>query len=248
MMLFFILGTIIGSFLNVIIIRYPNNQSIVHPRSHCPKCKKIIPFYYNIPIVSYILLKGKCINCDCRISPQYIFIEILTGILFYIIFNLFPFNQAILLSIVISSLIILSIIDIYHLLIPVYLIAVLYISIIPKILIYNQNIMHIITGSLVTVLYLAIPSLLISILKRNKNVIGFGDILLSVFIGAWLGSIHGILCLFLASVIGILFIIYFTIIGRDISKLKVPFGACISVSFIIIIIIEKYYNFKLFTF
>ena len=247
-MLFFFLGTIIGSFLNVVIIRIPNNQSIIYPRSHCPKCQKKIPFYYNIPILSFIILKGKCFNCNEKISQQYILVETLTGILFYIIFSLFPLDQAGLLAIVFSVLIILSVIDIYHLLIHVYLIAILYISIILKIFIYNETILETLFGSLATVLYLAIPCILIIIIKKNKSVLGFGDILLSAFIGGWMGAINGILCLFLASTIGISFFLYSIIINKRESVLKIPFGACISIAFIIIVIIEKYYNFKLFTF
>ena len=247
-MLFFFLGTIIGSFLNVVIIRIPNNQSIIYPRSHCPKCQKKIPFYYNIPILSFIILKGKCFNCNEKISQQYILVETLTGILFYIIFSLFPLDQAALLAIVFSVLIILSVIDIYHLLIHVYLIAILYISIILKIFIYNETILETLLGSLATVLYLAIPCILIIIIKKNKSVLGFGDILLSAFIGGWMGAINGILCLFLASAIGISFFLYSIIINKRETVLKIPFGACISIAFIIIVIIEKYYNFKLFTF
>ena len=247
-MLYFILGTIIGSFLNVVITRSPNNQSIVSPRSHCLTCKKQIPFYHNIPILSYILLKGKCANCHHKISIQYILVETLVGILFYVIFNLFSLEQALLLSIVFSSLVVLSVIDLYHLLIPVNMIIILYILIIPKIFIYDSSIIEATYGALISILYLGLPALFISFIKKNKSVLGFGDILLSIFVGGWLGVVHGIACLFLASVIGIFFVIYFIIVNRDKTLRKIPFGMCISISFIIIILIEKYYNFKLFIF
>tara|TARA_Y100001970_G_scaffold291214_1_gene427528 strand:+ start:594 stop:1337 length:744 start_codon:yes stop_codon:yes gene_type:complete len=247
-MFFFILGTIIGSFLNVIIIRFPQNKSIIFPRSQCTKCENTIPFYHNIPIISYIILKGKCANCYEKISMQYIIIELLTGVLFYIIFNLFSLDNAILLSIVLCTLIILSATDIIHLLIPIYVIIILYILIIFKTLIYNESIIEVGLGALISILYLSIPALLISFIKNKKEVLGFGDILLSGFIGAWLGPINGIVCLFLASLIGILFVIYSITSNKDISLLKIPFGACIAISFTIIIILEKSYNFKLFFF
>ena len=63
-MLSFILGAMIGSFLNVVIVRTPNNESIITPRSHCPKCNQKIPFYYNIPILSYIILNGRKLDRD----------------------------------------------------------------------------------------------------------------------------------------------------------------------------------------
>mgnify|MGYP001169364940 CR=1 FL=1 len=245
-MLFFIIGTIIGSFLNVIIIRFPKNESIIFPRSQCTKCKQMIPFYYNIPIISYIFLKGKCANCNKKISVQYIIIEFLTGILFYISFNLFPIDYAILLSIIICLLIILSTTDIYHLLIPIYTIILLYIMLIIRVLLYRESILNIIWGANASILYLSIPTLLIIFIKKNKKVLGFGDILLSGFTGAWLGAINGVFCLFLASIIGILFVVYSMMVNKDISSLRVPFGACISISFTIIIIIEKYYDIKSF--
>jgi len=127
-------------------------------------------------------------------------------------------------------------------------IIILYISIILKIFIFNSTTIEAAYGALISISYLGLPALFISFIRKNKTVLGFGDILLSVFIGAWLGAIHGIACLFLASLIGIFFVIYFIIVKRDKALRKIPFGMCISISFIIIVLIEKYYNFKLFTF
>src|SRR4030095_8524970 len=75
----FILGAIVGSFLNVCIIRIPKGDSIVHPPSHCPDCKTAIRFYDNIPLVSYIALLGRCRSCGEKISPRYLFVELLMG-------------------------------------------------------------------------------------------------------------------------------------------------------------------------
>ena len=132
MILFFIFGTLIGSFLNVIIIRLPKNLSIVTPRSHCPNCKNEIPFYLNIPIISYIFLKGKCQKCKSKISLQYISIEIITGLIFYLLFSSLPFEieKAIILSLVFSCLIIIAMIDFYHFLIPSFVILILLLSLI----------------------------------------------------------------------------------------------------------------------
>ena len=160
-MLYFVLGSIIGSFLNVVIIRLPNNESILSPRSHCPSCKNPISIYHNIPIISYILLKGKCSNCFCAISPQYIIIEILTALIFYITFSLFPIEDAILFSFIYSILIVLGVIDLYHLLIPLYLIVLLYFSIIAKLIMDNQSIIEIILGALAVSLYLMFSSVLV---------------------------------------------------------------------------------------
>lgn len=78
-MLPFVFGAIVGSFLNVCIVRIPENGSILRPASHCPSCKASIPFYCNIPIFSYLFLRGRCRSCAERISPRYILVELLTA-------------------------------------------------------------------------------------------------------------------------------------------------------------------------
>ena len=83
-------GLIFGSFLNVITYRLPNNQSIVRPRSFCPNCKRTIPWFENIPIFSWIRLKGKCSSCKQLISIKYPLTEVLTGILFLLSLNAIP--------------------------------------------------------------------------------------------------------------------------------------------------------------
>ncbi|MBE0536339.1 MAG: prepilin peptidase [Phycisphaerae bacterium] len=85
----FAFGSCIGSFLNVVIYRLPRDKSIVSPPSSCPSCNRRIPFYYNIPLVSWILLRGKCRYCRARISPRYFVIELMTGVLFVAVYVLF---------------------------------------------------------------------------------------------------------------------------------------------------------------
>lgn len=82
----FVFGAAIGSFLNVVIHRVPNEESIVFPNSACPNCKKSIKPYDNIPIVSWLILGGKCRACKNPISPRYISVEILTGLLFLLVY------------------------------------------------------------------------------------------------------------------------------------------------------------------
>jgi leader peptidase (prepilin peptidase)/N-methyltransferase len=79
---FFVLGCIVGSFLNVCIYRMPLDLSVVSPPSHCPHCKYSIPFYLNIPLVTWLALRGRCKNCGAPISPRYFIVELLTGIAF----------------------------------------------------------------------------------------------------------------------------------------------------------------------
>ena len=138
-MLAFLFGAIIGSFLNVIIIRTPKNLSIITPRSHCPKCNRAIPFYLNLPIISYIFLKGKCYFCKSTISIQYFIVELLTAIMFMIFFLNLSLQKASLLCFVSSILIVISFIDFKYYLIPTYLIILLYISLLPKIILYFRK-------------------------------------------------------------------------------------------------------------
>ena len=84
-----LLGLIIGSFLNVLIYRMPIGKSIVKPRSYCPQCKKPIKFYDNIPVISFIVLQGKCRGCKTRISLQYPLVEIFTAFTFWISYSFY---------------------------------------------------------------------------------------------------------------------------------------------------------------
>src|SRR5580692_9061073 len=79
---FFVLGCVVGSFLNVVIYRLPLGQSIVSPPSHCPHCNYSIPWYLNIPLVTWLYLGGKCANCRAPISIRYFLVELLTGAAF----------------------------------------------------------------------------------------------------------------------------------------------------------------------
>ena len=77
-----LVGLIVGSFLNVVIHRMPLDQSVVSPPSHCPKCDYQIPLRHNMPVLSWLILRGQCANCRVAISPRYIAVELFTGLVF----------------------------------------------------------------------------------------------------------------------------------------------------------------------
>jgi len=105
--LIFSLGACLGSFANVCIYRLPKNKQIVSGRSFCPKCKKKINWYDNLPLISFIFLNGKCRNCNKVIPVRYLIVELITGISFLLIYlNFKNLNTIIFLSILILILII----------------------------------------------------------------------------------------------------------------------------------------------
>lgn len=116
---FFALGSIIGSFLNVVIHRIPHEESIIFPNSACPKCSKNINFYDNIPILSWLLLGGKCRNCKNPISPRYPAVELMTGLFFLLVFWQIGFNPFLPVALVlVSAIIALIFIDAEHMILP----------------------------------------------------------------------------------------------------------------------------------
>jgi len=118
---FFVLGCNIGSFLNVCIHRMPLGQSIASPPSHCPHCKYSIPWYLNIPLVTWLWLGGKCKNCGAPISGRYFLVEFMTGVIFLACWNLFGRESAVLALIYclfLAGLIVATFIDFEHFIIP----------------------------------------------------------------------------------------------------------------------------------
>ncbi len=115
----FVFGSIVGSFLNVCIHRMPKGESVVWPRSHCPKCQKRIPGYDNIPFISYILLKGRCRFCKERISLRYPLVELSSALLTVALFNRFGLSYDFFFYMVMLwGLIIATFVDISHRIIP----------------------------------------------------------------------------------------------------------------------------------
>jgi len=123
---FFALGCIVGSFLNVCIHRMPLGMSIVSPPSHCPYCKYSIPWWLNVPLLTWLVLRGRCRNCSAPISPRYFIVELLTGLMFLACWeghgsHLHPYLSmpvVLVYSAFISGLIVATFIDIEHFIIP----------------------------------------------------------------------------------------------------------------------------------
>ncbi|MCD6288591.1 MAG: prepilin peptidase [Candidatus Hydrogenedentes bacterium] len=115
----FVLGTMVGSFLNVCTFRIPRRESIVMPGSRCMNCETPIPWYHNIPIISYLVLRGRCRNCMARFSSRYFFVELGVGILFLATYLRFGLTPALpVYMAVLSTLVVVTIIDMERYIIP----------------------------------------------------------------------------------------------------------------------------------
>src|ERR1700728_313132 len=120
-LVFFVFGCIVGSFLNVCIYRMPLELSVVSPPSHCPHCKYAITFYLNIPLVTWLVLRGRCKNCGAPISPRYFIVELLTGLVFLSCWLAFGHTApwlAGVYSLFLAGLIVATFIDFEHFIIP----------------------------------------------------------------------------------------------------------------------------------
>ncbi len=120
-LVFFAFGSIVGSFLNVCIYRMPLDLSVVSPPSHCPHCKYAIPFYLNVPLLTWLSLRGKCKNCGAPISPRYFVVELLTGVAFLACWLAFGHASpwlAVVYALFLAGLIVATFIDFEHFIIP----------------------------------------------------------------------------------------------------------------------------------
>ncbi|HLP75571.1 MAG TPA: prepilin peptidase [Candidatus Paceibacterota bacterium] len=120
-LVFFVLGSMIGSFLNVVIHRLPVGQSIVSPPSHCPHCKYSIPWYLNMPLITWLYLRGQCKNCGAPISARYFLVELLTGVAFlscWLVWGKGSVAVALVYCLVLSGFIAATFIDFEHFIIP----------------------------------------------------------------------------------------------------------------------------------
>ena len=105
----FIFGAVVGSFLNVCISRIPKGESVIHPPSHCPKCQTPIPFFYNVPLLSYLLLRGRCCSCGERIAFRYFAVELLMASLAVLLLYQFGLGLAFVVGFVfVAALIVIS--------------------------------------------------------------------------------------------------------------------------------------------
>ena len=223
--LIFILGLIVGSFSNVCIYRIPINESIIYPASHCPKCRSSIKPIDNIPLLSYILLKGRCRNCGSRIPIQYPVVEFLTGIIYILIFLIYGLTlQSLIYIILASAVIIIAFIDLNKQIIPdVISLPGIVIGLILSFFIPYISFINSVLGVLVGGGIILIIGLVGSVIFK-KEAIGGGDVKLAAMIGAFLGWRYIIISLFLGFFLGALAGILLVLSKVKSREDVIPFG------------------------
>jgi len=221
----FAFGAIIGSFLNVCIARLPDGRSIVRPPSHCPKCQSFLAWYDNVPILSYLVLGGRCRTCRVRISAIYPAVEVLTGALAVALFlRLGPTLAFAGYFAFAAALVVITFIDLDHQLIPDVIslpgiVVGLAFSLVSPLVTPLDAALGVLAGggTLLAVAWLYKTF-------RGQEGMGGGDIKLLAMIGAFLGWQSIFVTLFVGSVIGSIIGVGLMLYERADTKLAIPFG------------------------
>ncbi len=253
-----VLGLVIGSFLNVVILRLPQGMSVSRPRSHCPQCKQLVSWYDNIPVVSYLILQGRCRRCGKQFSARYPFIEAITGlvsVLLYLKFGLtlewgifFAFSCA---------LIVLAFIDLDHRILPDVItlngiwIGMLITAYLAQPSPLTARLFHAagIDGANPHLLALA-ASLLGAIIGggllwgvaeaylrlRGIEGMGFGDVKMMAMVGAFLGAPLALLTIMLGSLAGSVIGLIFIKLADKTREYELPFGTFLSFAGIVAVL------------
>ena len=228
--LIFVIGAVIGSFLNVCIYRLPKNLDIIYTRSFCPKCKKKINWFDNIPLISFLILKFKC-RCGKKSIPfQYFTVELISALFLCFVFaTVFNYLDLIIISLIFYTFVVIFFIDIKHFIIPDSLnFSLISLGILKNFfpetsLNLNQDMFQSLFGGALG--YLTIW-LIIILYKKIKNVeaMGFGDAKLLAGIGFILGFQSIFIILFIAAILGLSFSVPKLITKKHSLQTAIPFG------------------------
>lgn len=235
LIVFFIFGCVMGSFYHLVATRLSLDESIVFPASHCPKCNHKLRWYENIPIFSYLFLRGKCSECGEAIGVSYLVVEIVTGLLFSVCFHSFKLSFDLVIALIfVSSLIIVIISDIEYMIIldEVLMVSTLLIVVLDLVFLgISETAMHIYAGVGAFMTIYAIKIMGDKAFKKES--LGGGDIKLMFLFGLVIGYPMSICTIFLATFIA--FPIALFILLSDKENI-IPFGPFLSMSAILLLI------------
>ena len=221
----FLFGAVVGSFLNVCIYRLPKGESVVFPPSHCPNCAKRIPLYDNIPIVGFLLLKGKCRFCRVSISFQYPLVELITALLFLFLFMKFGLTFAfVVLALFCSAMVVITFIDLEHQIIPdVISLPGIVVGFVVSFFIPQLGWRNSLAGVVVGGGLLLLVAYGYELLTKKEGM-GGGDVKLLAMMGAFFGWKAVLFIIFAASLIGSVIGISVMVAQKKDGKLAIPFG------------------------
>ena len=225
----FLFGSAIGSFLNVCIYRLPQKKSLLFPASHCLHCQQPIRFFDNIPLISYLVLRGRCHFCGQPISPQYVMVEFLTALFSLLLFLHYSLTEYFIYFAFFSSLLVVTFIDLKHQIIPDAIslpgigAGFLASFVLPRIT-YLDSLLGIALGG--GILYFV--ALGYYLMTKTEGM-GMGDVKLLAMIGAFLGSKAVIITIFLSAFLGAMVGVTFMVIKGKSRKYAIPYGPFLSI-------------------
>jgi len=228
----FLLGAVIGSFLNVVILRLPEPEtSIAFPPSHCPHCQTPLRWFENIPILSYLVLRGKCGHCQATISPQYPVVELLTALLAVAVLAAFGISvTAVGMFVLCAALVTIIWIDIHHQIIPDVislpgiLLGFLF-SFVSTFVSWQDSLIGLLAGGgffyLISLSYYLI---------RKQEGLGGGDIKLLALLGAFLGWQSLLFIIFISSLSGSIVGLIAMRSQKKGGSTRIPYGPFLALS------------------
>lgn len=235
LIIFFIIGSVMGSFYHVIATRLSNGRSIVTPASHCEKCNHKLKWYELIPVVSYLIQGGKCRECKCKLPISYFLMELCTGILYAVCYHVFDLELELIVALIfVSSLITIIISDIEYMII---LDEVLIFAVLAIILVYLVDIgiydtcLKIVSGVGAFVTMLLIKKIGDILFKQES--LGGGDIKLMFLVGLVIGYPMSVCNIFFATFIAFPIALYLLVSKKDNI---IPFGPFLSMAAILLYI------------
>ena len=237
-LLVIVLGLSFGSFLNVLIHRLPKEQSIAFPSSYCPKCNKLIKWFYNIPILSFVFLLGKSNCCNTKISLRYPLVEFISLSLWVWSFANLELNDQIIFLIMSSCLVVILFTDYNKYYIPLELNIIMLLTCLINFYIndFLEFKYHVISLLLLSSYFFILMIVTSYFLKRES--MGYGDIILIGVIGFWCGLVDSLIIIFVASIFSIFHWSFLKVLSKS-KDIILPFGFSISLVTIIFYIVKS---------
>jgi len=221
----FVFGLVVGSFLNVCIVRIPHEESVVFPASHCPLCDTPLHWYENVPLLSYAVLRGRCRTCKSPISLRYPLVELLTGVLAVVLVRHgFPPREMALYAAFIAAMIVITFIDIDHKIIPdVITLPSILVSPAAAFVIGQISVTDALIGILAGGGVLWGIAALYELIRKQEGM-GFGDVKLLAMVGGFMGWQASLFTLIMGSLLGTVVGLVLMIVRRGRLDMEIPFG------------------------